>query len=198
MKRTFLWLLLLAAPAAAQEEVRVFLETDEALRIALPGAEVIVARDITLDDGLASAVEKRLLRKDFERSFRLFVGVKKGEVTGYAIVTEEIGKYLPITFIVGTDAKGAVSDVAVMVHREKIGADCAKHRYLKQFRGKGPEDPIKRNKDLVHISGATMSCDGVARGVRKAVAIIAEAGVGRPKEMDRLVQEAARPVAHER
>src|SRR5688500_271046 len=125
MKPTLAWILLLAAPAAAQEEVQVFLETDEALRIALPGADLVVSRDIELDAETAAAVERRLLRKDFERKFRLFIGMKKGEVTGYAVVTEEIGKYLPITSIVGIDPAGRVSDVAVMVHREKIGADCA-------------------------------------------------------------------------
>src|SRR5688572_23795849 len=116
MKLVTAWILLLSAPAAAQEEVQVFLKPEEALAIALPGAEKIVTRDIELDAATAAAVERRLLRKDFERSFRLHIGMKQGKVSGYAVVTEEIGKYLPITFIVGIDPGGRVSDVAVMIH----------------------------------------------------------------------------------
>lgn len=194
MKPTVFWILLLAAPAAAQEEVQVFLETDEALRIALPGADLVVARDVELDAETAAAVERRLLRKDFERRFRLYVGVKKGAISGYAVVTEEVGKYLPITFIVGIDPAGRVSDVAVMVHREKIGADCARRRYLNQLPGKGPKDPIRRNRDLVHISGATMSCDGVARGVRKVLALVGELCIAKPDRAARLIQDSAKPV----
>ena len=198
MKPATLWVLLLAAPAAAQEEVQVFLETDEALRIALPDADLVAARDVELDAETASAVENRLLRKDFERRFRLFIGLKQGAVAGYAVVTEEVGKYLPITFIVGLDPAGRVRNVAVMVHREKIGADCARRRYLDQFPGKGPGDKVRRNKDLLHISGATMSCDGVARGVRKALALVGEYAVAKPDRVARLVQDAAKPVTQER
>jgi thiamine biosynthesis lipoprotein len=198
MKQVVAWILLLAAPAAAQEEVQVFLETDEALRIALPGADLVVARDVELDTDTAAAVERRLLRKDFERKFRLYIGLKKGAISGYAVVTEEVGKYLPITFIVGIDPAGRVSDVAVMIHREKIGAECARRRYLNQLPGKGPDDPIRRNRDLVHVSGATMSCDGVARGVRKVLALVGEFCIANPERAARLVQDSARPVTQDR
>lgn len=196
MRTLALWLFL-APPLAAQEEVQVLLTEAEALKIALPGAEKILDRPITLDGEVLAAVQDRLKRKDVETAHRLFIGLKGGAPMGYAVVTEEIGKYLPITFMVGVDTSGRCADVAVMVHREKIGTECSKRRYLDQIKGKTLADPIRRNRDLLTVSGATLSCDGVARGVRKALAVVHEQCIARPALLGKLLQEEA-PVVQER
>lgn len=196
MRTLALWLLL-APSLAAQEEVQVLLTEAEALKIALPGAERVLERTIALDGEILAAVQDRLKRKDVETAHRVFIGMKGGSPCGYAVVTEEIGKYLPITFMVGVDPSGRCADVAVMIHREKIGTDCSKRRYLDQIKGKSLSDPIRRNRDLLTISGATLSCDGVARGVRKALAVVQESCLSRPANLGKLLQEDA-PVVQER
>ncbi|MBI4565748.1 MAG: FAD:protein FMN transferase [Planctomycetes bacterium] len=181
----------------SQEEIQVLLTEEEALQIVLPQAERVVAARIDLEPEVREAVERRLCRR-IESRHDLYVGLRNGGACGYALVAEEIGKYLPITFMVGVDPQGTVSDVAVMIHREKIGADCAKRRYLNQFRGKSTRDPCRRNRDLVHVSGATLSCDGVAAGVRKALAVVQEYCIARPANVRRMVQEADKPIIQER
>lgn len=185
----------LAAAVFLGQEV--YMTEEEALRIVLPGAEGVIDAAITLDDETLRAVEHRLCRK-VERTYLFYLGLRRDEVVGYAVVTEEVGKFLPIRFMVGVDPQGAVGDVAVLIHREAIGGDCRRRRYLDQFHGKTLNDPVRRNRDLLHVAGATMSCDGIARGVRKVLAVVQEFCINRPANVQTLrVQD--RPLrVHER
>jgi thiamine biosynthesis lipoprotein len=178
--------MLLLALCGLQDTV--FLTEEEAIKTIFPNGETVLRREVALDDETRRAVQKHLKAPTPERIV-LFVGVREGKPSGYAMITEEVGKYLPITFIVGVTPEGKVADVAVMVHREHIGAECAARRYLKQFPGKSLESPLRRNRDLLTMAGATLSCDAVARGTRRVLAIVNEHCVRRPANVERLLQD---------
>ncbi len=180
-----LWMLLLALQNGAQ----VFLSEEDAARVIFSHGEKVVARDLVLSTELHAAVENRLKRR-VENRYRAFVGVREGEPTGVAVITEETTKTLTMTFIVGVDLQGRVTDVAVLEHKEKIGADCAKRKFLDQLVGKTLADPIRRKKDMLHVVGATMSCDAVMRGTRKVLAVVQEAFLDRPADLREIAQEA--------
>jgi len=97
---------------------------------------------------------------------------KKNVVLGYAVVLNELGKFYPITFMVGVGPDAKVVGTAVMVYREKIGADVRKKRFLNQFRSKSLENPLKPDVDVDCISGATVSSWTVTFGVKKALGIV--------------------------
>ena len=44
-----------------------------------------------------------------------------------------------------------------------------RRRFLGQFQGKGSGDPLMINRDLVHLTGATVSSWSIAAGVKKAL-----------------------------
>lgn len=89
------------------------------------------------------------------------------KLLGYALVTEEIGKYRPITFMVGVDPQFKVEGAAVLIYRESRGGEVRRSRFLRQYRGKSSADPIRINRDIVNISGATMSVRALNFSVRK-------------------------------
>jgi thiamine biosynthesis lipoprotein ApbE len=172
------------------ERTEVFLTEAAALKVIFGDARV-ERHAFTLPADVKERVERRLGRR-VEESCTLFLGRRDGAICGYAMITEEIGKYLPITFIVGVDPRGSVIDVAVLVHREPIGADCAKGRFTAQLRGKTVEDPIRKDRDILVAKGATYSCDGVARGTRKVLAIVDELCLNRPGFAEGLQEETSR------
>ncbi|MBI2899439.1 MAG: FAD:protein FMN transferase [Planctomycetes bacterium] len=174
---------------------QVFLSEDEAVRILFPNGEKVFRRDVTLDSAVHAAVEARLKRR-VENAYRLFVAARDGEAAGYAVVVEEVTKTLTMTFIVGVDPNGRVIDVVVLEHKEKIGGDCAKRKFLDQLRGKTLADPIRRKKDMVHVVGATMSCDAVMRGTRKALAVMQGHFLDRPGNVRAVLQ--SEPVVQQR
>jgi len=187
-----LWALLLACQDGAQ----VFLSEEEAVKIVFRHGEKVVRRELLLPVEVHAAVEDRLKRR-VENRYRSFVEIRNGEATGVALITDEVTKTLTMTFIVGVDLQGRVIDVAVLEHREKIGADSAKRKFLDQLLGKTLRDPIRRKKDMLHVVGATMSCDAVMRGTRKVLAVVQEYFLDRPENLHAIVQEAD-PVVQQR
>ncbi len=95
--------------------------------------------------------------------------VHDGANLGYAVVAEEVGKFYPMTFLVGVDTGLRVKGVRVLVYRESHGGDVRRLRYLRQYRGKSLSDPIRRHRDIINISGATLSVDALNRGVKKVL-----------------------------
>ena len=89
----------------------------------------------------------------------------------YAALTEEVGKYRPITFMVGVGTDLSIQEVAVLVYRESRGGEVRRTRFLRQYRGKDGEDPIRIDRDIINITGATLSVRALNYGVRKTLAL---------------------------
>ncbi len=91
---------------------------------------------------------------------------------GYALVLEEQGRFKPITFMVKISGEGRVEMVLVMVYRESRGDGVKRQRFLKQFRKKDETDHLRLNRDIVGVSGATMSSRAITMGVKKALIMV--------------------------
>lgn len=171
--------LLLAAfvlsPAALRAQ-EVLLTPDQALREIFPEAARTAVERKPLDAAARSALAKQLGRPVLEDAIDVTrVYDAAGALRGYAVVAEEIGKYQPITFMVGATPQFAVRDVAVLVYRETRGGDVKRKRFLSQYRGKSARDPIDANRDIINISGATLSVRAMNTGVKRALAELAAA-----------------------
>jgi FAD:protein FMN transferase len=153
---------------------QVFLTKEEALIKVFPDCDEVVYDEIILTDEEKGTIQERLKRKIFEDSFITYIGINSGKVVGYAIITEEIGKFHPYTFIVSTNPNGKIRDIAILVYRESRGGEVAHKRFLHQFKGKSLKNPIRINKDIINITGATMSVVTMCTGVRKVLAVIEE------------------------
>jgi FAD:protein FMN transferase len=151
---------------------QVFLTEEQALMKVLPDCDEILYDEIILTDDEKNQLQNRLRRKIFENSFITYIGIKSGNVTGYAIITEEVGKFHPYTFIVSVSPGGKIRDIAILVYRESRGAEIAHKRFLYQFNGKSLNSPLRINKDIINITGATMSVVTMCTGVKKVLAVI--------------------------
>jgi Na+-translocating ferredoxin:NAD+ oxidoreductase RnfG subunit len=94
---------------------------------------------------------------------------RDGAALGYAILAEEIGKYRPITFLVGTDPDRHVKGVEVLVYRESRGGEVRRERFLRQYRDKSAADPLRASRDILNVAGATLSVNAMNRGVKRAL-----------------------------
>jgi thiamine biosynthesis lipoprotein ApbE/Na+-translocating ferredoxin:NAD+ oxidoreductase RnfG subunit len=155
-------------------QLQVYLTAGQALRLVFPQGTEIVEDTIVLTKEGKYHLDKRLRRRLFEDRFKVYIGKKKGKVQGYAIITEEIGKFHPFTFLVGVKPNGKIKQIAVLVYRESRGSEIARKRFLYQFVGKKTKHPIRINKDIINITGATMSVNAMCAGVRKALAVVDE------------------------
>ena len=174
--RTLLAILfvLAAAPGHAQQETTVYLTLDQASKTLFPGAQ-IERKDVPSTHEFREKLTKALGRVTptvWEDEYVTFIARQNNQIVGYAIVIDEIGKVNPFTLMVSTTPQFKVRDVAVMVYRETRGGEITQKRFLAQYKGKGSSDPLLLNRDIVGISGATLSVQGANRAVHKALAVL--------------------------
>jgi thiamine biosynthesis lipoprotein len=164
-------LVLLPARARA-EEGAVLLSKSAALRVVFPGCDraLEVRRLLTTDE--KRDLEKTLHRPLEEKGFLVYLGLHGEDLDGFAVITNEIGKTEPITFIVGVNRDGTVRRVAVMVYRESHGGEVETRRFLSQFERKSLADPIELHRDVINVSGATLSATAMCNGTRKVLAAV--------------------------
>jgi Na+-translocating ferredoxin:NAD+ oxidoreductase RnfG subunit len=146
-----------------------FLTEQQALKVALPDSEQIRTQVRTLTPAQREELQQKTRLRFSEPEYKFYIGEHKGQVNGYALIVNELGKHELITFIVGVDANGKVGQVAVMEYRESRGGEVREKRFLRQFKGKSLSDPIRVDEDITNYTGATLSSHAIARGVRKAL-----------------------------
>jgi hypothetical protein len=155
---------------AALAPAQVFLDEKQAAAIVLRGCEPVRREEKTLSPEDRAELEKATgLRFPVQRCTFLIGG---GNDCGHAVIVEEIGKREPITVMVGVDKDGRAGEVALMVFRESRGAEVRGRRFTRQFKGKRLSDPIRVNQDILNYTGATFSSEAMARGVKKALALV--------------------------
>ncbi len=171
----------MAVPAVATTEepeenyqIVTHLTVDQALKKIFPNAQDILRTKVSLDAQQAKKVESRVGHALATTDVEIFIGKREGKVLGYAMMDEEIGKYRPITSMIGVAPTGEVLGVAIMVYRESRGGEGAHQRFLQQYKGKTSRDSIRVRQDIVAISGATLSVRAVSTQVRKALAVVEE------------------------
>ena len=161
----------------------VFLSEDEALKLMFPKSERIRKESIRLTSEKKVQIEERIGWKFPEEVFEVYIGETGAQIDGYALIQNTIGKHKPMTYMVGVDPIGHVLNVELLVFRESRGSEVRTKRFNVQYEGKTVSDPVKLNKDIINISGATMSVRSMTAGVKRVLVLIDEfylkaAGIG--------------------
>lgn len=160
-----------------------FMSEEEGVKIMLPKSERVRKDIIKLSPEKKAQIEERIGWKFPEQSFEVYIGETGTQVDGYALVQNTIGKHKPMTYMVGIDNKGQVSDVELLVFRESRGSEIRQKRFNAQYEGKTVNDPVRINKDIINISGATMSVRSMSAGIKRVLVLVDEfylkpAGIG--------------------
>lgn len=163
------------------------LTKDEALKqVFFKGAEIEVETKVLEGETLAK-IEERLggsliyyqegsESKEVKGKHKIdfYFGKKNGERKGVAIIDVEPGKWGPVEFIIAMDIKGTVKAARVMSYQEIRGRPIARLSYMNQYKGKRSSSPLTVGKDIIGISGATISSRAATFAVKKAIVIYEE------------------------
>lgn len=154
--------------------MEIYFTEDEAAKVMFPESETIRLETLSLTAEQKTLVEQGIGWKFPETSFTVYIGETQGKTDGYAIVQNTIGKHRPITYMVGIDAEGEVANFEVLIYREARGNEIATKRFNYQYQGKDVRDPIRINRDIINISGATMSVRSASAGVKRVLVLVNE------------------------
>lgn len=152
----------------------VYLTPEEAAKLMFPDSEQIDAQTVVLTPAQKATVEERIGWQFPEHSFECFIGRSNGTVDGWAMIQHTIGKHKPMTYMVGVDPNGEVINVEVLIYRESRGSEVRTKRFNYQYEGKTLYDPIRINRDVINISGATMSVRSMSAGVKRVLVLVDE------------------------
>ncbi len=154
--------------------LEVYFTEEDAAKVMFPDSDNIRHETLTLTPAQKTLVEENIGWKFPENDFSVYIGETKGNADGYAIVQNTIGKHRPITYMVGVDSEGDVTNFEVLVYREARGNEIATKRFNYQYQGKDVRDPIRINRDIINISGATMSVRSASAGVKRVLVLVNE------------------------
>ena len=152
----------------------VFLTEENAVKLMFPKSERIKKELLRIPTDKKMTIEERIGWKFPEDAFDVYIGETGTQVDGYALVQHTIGKHKPMTYMVGVDARGHVSNVELLVFREARGSEVRTKRFNVQYEGKTVLDPVRINKDIINISGATMSVRSMTAGIKRVLVLIDE------------------------
>ena len=152
----------------------VFMTEDEGLKTMFPKSERVRKDVIRLNHEKKAQIEDRIGWKFPEEEFEVYIGETGTRIDGYAMVQNTIGKHKPMTYMVGVDGQGSVSDIELLVFRESRGSEIRQKRFNSQYEGKTVLDPVRINKDISNISGATMSVRSMSAGIKRVLVLVDE------------------------
>jgi len=152
----------------------VYLTEEDALKLMFPQSERIRKEVLKLGPEKKLQIEERIGWKFPEDSFEVYIGETGTQIDGYALIQNTIGKHKPMTYMVGIDNTGHVLNVELLVFREARGSEVRTKRFNVQYEGKTVLDPVRLNKDIINISGATMSVRSMTAGIKRGLVLVDE------------------------
>ena len=116
-------------------------------------------------------VESHILEN---QELKVFTILSDGQILGWALVLDEMGKIKPITFLVGVDIQGKVLAVYVLEYRDMFGSEIKRRSFLRQFQGKSLNNLLTVGRDIDAVTGATISSQAATTAVSKSLKLIEE------------------------
>ena len=171
-KFKILGIALLMASAARAEMV--YFSTRDLLVDFFPHSQSVTYRRLPLSAIERSHLVEKLGYAPAKSSYTFFIATTGAHLDGYALVDEEKGEHMPITFAVKLSPAGVVERQEIVAYREARGDEVRDQRFRHQFVGKSGRDPIVAGDDIVAVSGATISSRAMALGVKRAVVLFQE------------------------
>ena len=157
----------LAWPAHAAD----YLSVAQAQVLLFPGAKTLVDQPLKFDDAQRDrikAVSGLRQRWDEQKVWR---AERDGQLLGWFMVDEVIGKHEFITYATAISRDGHVLGVEILSYRETHGGQVRDAAWRRNLVDKTLADRFKLDEDVPNISGATLSCRNVMDGVKRMLVL---------------------------
>ncbi|MES2823818.1 MAG: FMN-binding protein [Pseudomonadota bacterium] len=148
-----------------------FLTVQQAQQVLFPHATLFLDSAISLNEAQLDNIKKIAGVRQRQKVQKTWRAENKGELLGWFMVDDVIGKHDFITYGVAISAAGEVLGIEILSYRETHGGQVRQPQWRNHFVGKTLQDKFKLGQDIPNISGATLSCRNVTDGVKRLLAI---------------------------
>lgn len=147
-----------------------YLTVQEAQKLAFPTANRFVEANVIFKPADAEAIEKLSGQRVRTRGEQVWKAQNGDRLLGFFILDYVIGKHLVIDYAIALEPDGKIKQVEILQYREPYGGEIRNPDWLAQFVGKSSKDELEVNKDIINISGATLSSRHVTQGIKRVLA----------------------------
>lgn len=112
--------------------------------------------------------------------FNLFKVEQEKVLKGYVYIDKAPSKTDEFDYLIVFDTNFIILKTKVLVYREDYGGEIGSKRWLKQFIGKSKQDNLQAGKNIMAISGATISVNSMTlaiNNVLKNIAVLQEQNI---------------------
>jgi Na+-translocating ferredoxin:NAD+ oxidoreductase RnfG subunit len=148
-----------------------YLSVQQAQTLLLPGASSFVEQPLQFNDEQKDRIKALSGVRQRWDTQKVWRAEKGGQLLGWFLVDEVIGKHEFITYATAISPEGKVLGVEVMSYRETHGGQVRDASWRKTLVGKTLADKFKLDEDVPNITGATLSCRNVMDGVKRMLVI---------------------------
>jgi Na+-translocating ferredoxin:NAD+ oxidoreductase RnfG subunit len=136
-----------------------------------PEADNFVDAKVQLTDAQRDEIKRLSGVRQRDAQQAVWRAERQGQLLGWFIVDEVVGKHEFITYATAISPQGKVLGIEVLIYRETYGYQIRDVTWRDQFKGKGLQDAFKLDADVTNITGATLSCRNVMNGVKRLLAL---------------------------
>jgi Na+-transporting NADH:ubiquinone oxidoreductase subunit NqrC len=162
-------LVLSATPSYAT----VYFTADAVKKALFPEAMSFADRSVTLSKAQMTSIAKASGTRVTSAKVSVFEAQGANGKLGMLFIDKVYGKHEFITFALALDSGGSVRGIEIMDYRESYGDQIRQPKWRTQFDGKRSGQPLRIDKEILNISGATLSCVHITEGVRRLLATYA-------------------------
>ncbi len=146
----------------SQLSAREYLTVDQAQKI-LFGGEILTHTRVRL-----TTFQKKAIREASGiRVRRSYLAAWKTSSGGWFLLDQVIGKHEYIDLAIGLNSTGSIKGIEVLTYRESYGGDVRHKRWRAQFAGFKHDKKIRINREVMSITGATLSCRHIVEGINR-------------------------------
>jgi len=130
--------------------------------------EAYALNEVLIADSINSQLKNKIQKNKF------FKIVMNDKLFGYAFIDKAPSKTDEFDYLVLFDENLIIKKAKILIYREDYGGEIGSKRWLKQFVGKKTNDILKYEKDIIAISGATISARSMTIAVNKVLKSVNE------------------------
>ena len=147
-----------------------YLTLEQAGKLAFPTADRFEEKILRFSAEQRAAIQKKAGVSVKVDGNKIRYAYEGAHLLGVLFLDHVLGKHEIIDYAVALSPDGKILAVEILEYRESYGFEIRGAKWRSQFAGKRVNDPLRLNKDIYNISGATMSCRHVTEGIRRVLA----------------------------
>jgi Na+-translocating ferredoxin:NAD+ oxidoreductase RnfG subunit len=148
-----------------------YLSLEAAQHAVFPQADRFAPCVVTLTEGQRGHIAAQAGPQPVRGSLQIWNAQRAGSTVGYFFLDEVIGRQSLITYAVGIDTAGKLTQIEILAYRESHGGEIRNRNWRAQFERRAGLEQLKFRTDIKNIAGATLSSEHVTQGVRWLVAL---------------------------